>query len=59
MIKIDPFSSLSKTLRELGYKVKRRNDMAISAFDGQCLFIGTRREAWNWLIKTKQIKRPW
>jgi len=59
MLIISPFAKLSQTLRELGYKVNKKSNKRVSAFDGQTLFIGTRREAWDWLIETKQIKRPW
>jgi len=63
MLNIKPFAPISKTLRELGYKVERVKDrqsfiLAYNLFDVP-IFGGTRRQAWDWLIETKQIRRPW
>lgn len=61
MLKIKPFSSLSKTLRELGYRVRIHDnkEIAVSNSFRRTVFYGERRECWNWLLKNKEIRRPW
>ena len=65
MLRISPFEKLSQVLRELGYKVNRLEVSGnIDVIEFSCgfysrAFCGSRRESWDWLIETKQIKRPW